>query len=241
MIQAAINGMRNADYHPRLPLNAEQAARECQLSVSAGAESIHVHVWRDDGVESLGPADVAQFLEAICAACPGTPIGISTGEWIVPDLAERLRLIEAWALIPDFVSLNIHEKGFDKVADLLWQVGVDIEAGIFDLAAAQTFREWSERNRCLRILIEPEETTVEEATATVEAIESILDRTVPTLPRLLHGADNTAWPMIRLAAVRGYDTRIGFEDTASLPDGRMAQDNGELVNTAFDEMKRTVA
>ena len=36
--------------------------------------------------------------------------------------------------------------------------------------------------------------------------------------RLLHGFEAAAWVFIELAAKRGYDTRIGLEDTLVLPD-----------------------
>jgi uncharacterized protein (DUF849 family) len=35
------------------------------------------------------------------------------------------------------------------------------------------------------------------------------------------------------ARARGYATRIGFEDTLTLPDGEVARGNGELVRAAL--------
>jgi uncharacterized protein (DUF849 family) len=35
------------------------------------------------------------------------------------------------------------------------------------------------------------------------------------------------------ARARGYATRIGFEDTLTLPDGGVARGNGELVRAAL--------
>jgi len=40
-------------------------------------------------------------------------------------------------------------------------------------------------------------------------------------------------PMLELALLRGYDTWIGFEDT-SLPNGRQAHNNAELVASAWE-------
>jgi uncharacterized protein (DUF849 family) len=34
-----------------------------------------------------------------------------------------------------------------------------------------------------------------------------------------------AWGLIAEAAARGYGTRVGFEDTLTLPDGSMAESN----------------
>jgi uncharacterized protein (DUF849 family) len=43
----------------------------------------------------------------------------------------------------------------------------------------------------------------------------------------------TAWPLVDAARARGYATRIGFEDTLTLPDGGVARGNGELVRVAL--------
>ena len=43
---------------------------------------------------------------------------------------------------------------------------------------------------------------------------------------------------IALAAGRGYETRIGFEDTLLLPDGNCPKDNGELVTAAREIIAR---
>ena len=44
--------------------------------------------------------------------------------------------------------------------------------------------------------------------------------------------NHTAWPMISEALARGYGTRIGFEDTLTLPDGSMAARNAVLIAEA---------
>lgn len=54
------------------------------------------------------------------------------------------------------------------------------------------------------------------------------------VPVLLHGEDGGAWPVLRLAAERGLDTRIGLEDVLTLPDGTPAPDNESLVRAAFE-------
>jgi uncharacterized protein (DUF849 family) len=38
--------------------------------------------------------------------------------------------------------------------------------------------------------------------------------------------------MVAVAATRGYDTRTGFEDTLTLPDGARAESNAALVTAA---------
>ena len=53
---------------------------------------------------------------------------------------------------------------------------------------------------------------------------------------LLHGLDRSAWPLIRMAAQRGLDTRIGLEDTTTLPNGAAAPGNAALVSAAREIM-----
>ena len=48
----------------------------------------------------------------------------------------------------------------------------------------------------------------------------------------LHGELRSAWPAFTLAVELELDSRIGLEDTLSLPDGRTAPDNATLVRTA---------
>ncbi|WP_165799858.1 3-keto-5-aminohexanoate cleavage protein [Mycolicibacterium tusciae] len=53
------------------------------------------------------------------------------------------------------------------------------------------------------------------------------------LPILLHGEGTNAWPLLRLAMDNNLDSRIGLEDTFTLPDGRTADTNAELVRAAL--------
>jgi uncharacterized protein (DUF849 family) len=92
---------------------------------------VHVYVRGSDGQESLEPEDVASALEAIRAACPDIPVGISTGAWIVPDIRHRLSLISAWDVFPSFASVNVHEDWALQVISLLLRRGIGVEAGIW--------------------------------------------------------------------------------------------------------------
>jgi beta-keto acid cleavage enzyme len=81
----------------------------------------------------------------------------------------------------------------------------------------------------LRVLIEPAEEPGD-ARANLEPIEAALAPV--SCPRLLHGLGASAWEFVRLAAERAYDTRTGFEDTLTLPDGSLAESNATLVAAA---------
>jgi hypothetical protein len=50
--------------------------------------------------------------------------------------------------------------------------------------------------------------------------------------RLLHGFNSTVWPLLMEAKKRGYDARIGFEDTLYLTNQQKAKNNAELIDAA---------
>ncbi|HEV8554546.1 MAG TPA: 3-keto-5-aminohexanoate cleavage protein [Casimicrobiaceae bacterium] len=230
LIKAAINGSRTRAEHPAIPVTPEQEAREASLAIAAGAGAIHVHVRNAAERESFAPEDVARTLEAIRASCPSIPVGISTGAWIVPDVSQRLSLVRAWDVLPDFASVNVHEDGSLKLIRLLLDRGIGVEAGVWNVRSAEALLSGGLANECLRILIEPAE-DMGDAIANLEQIEPTLGRI--GRPRLLHGVGASAWQLIEIAARRNYDTRIGFEDTLTLPDGSQAENNGALVAAAM--------
>jgi uncharacterized protein (DUF849 family) len=232
LLQAAINGSRTAADHPAVPLYPEQLAEAAVASVAAGAEAVHLHVRARDGRESLAPQDLTRALVAVREACGAVPVGISTGAWIEPDPARRLAAIRSWRARPDFASVNFHETGAAELAEALLDLGVAVEAGLATPTGAEWLVEAGLETQCLRILIEPQERELPAALDTVAAIERILDHPAPSTTRLLHGTEATAWPLLAEAARRGYDMRIGLEDTLRMPEGGTAADNAELVRAA---------
>ena len=113
---------------------------------------------------------------------------------------------------------------------LLLDRGIGVEAGIWNAQAAETLLGSGLADACLRILIEPAEIG-RDARANFERIEAALAQASP--PRLLHGIGASAWEFVTLAVGRHYDTRTGFEDTLTLPDGSVAENNAALVAAAL--------
>ena len=229
MVQAALNGTRTRAEHGAIPVTPAELAAEARAAVAAGAGAIHVHVRDAQGDESLAPSDVADTIDAIRLACPGIPMGIGTGAWIIPDLDRRLSMIRSWNTRPDFASVNLHEAGAAQVIELLLEMGVGVEAGIWNAPAAVSLMKSGLAGACLRILLEPAEASCS-ARANLMQMEDVL--AIATPPRLLHGLGHCAWRLVELAARRRYDTRTGFEDTLRLPDGSLAGSNAELVTAA---------
>ena len=232
LLKAAINGARTAGSHPALPVTPDECARAAAAAVAAGAGAIHVHVRGTDGRQSLVATDVARTVGAVREAVPGARVGVSTLLGIVGDATRRHELVAAWAPVPDFASVNFNEDGSVRLAELLIERGVGVEAGLFDAAAARACVESGLASRCLRLMLEPRGDSLDAALRSVAEMEAVLDQAGVQRPRLLHGFRGIAWALIDEAARRGYQTRAGLEDTYELPDGRTARDNAEIVAEA---------
>ncbi|HEV7797213.1 MAG TPA: 3-keto-5-aminohexanoate cleavage protein [Pyrinomonadaceae bacterium] len=254
LIKAAINGGRSKAEHAAVPLSPEEQAAAVVQCLKAGAGAIHLHVRAvsdlkssnshaelQSGNESLYPEDVARTLLAVHAAAPQAQVGVSTGAWILPDPAARLQAVEDWKVLPGFASVNFSEDGAVELAKLLLLRGIDVEAGLCDADAAAIFLKSGLAASCIRALLEPQEQEMERALETVNAIEKVLALVSlelrRPLPLLLHGTEATVWPTMDEAIKRGYDLRIGLEDTLVLPDGHLARDNVELLEEALRRVK----
>jgi uncharacterized protein (DUF849 family) len=237
LIKACLNGSRERGEHLALPLSAEDLARDAAAAVAAGAGALHIHPRNADGKQSLEAQDQATAIAAIRSRCPAIPVGVSTGIWIEPDISRRLQKVQQWTILPDFATVNFNEPGVADLCQALLQRGIGVEAGISTSAEARLLCELGLADRCLRILIEPAEEETEAALINTSAIIRVLDERHIQSPRLLHGFAATAWPILDAALDLGYDTRIGLEDTLTLPDGRAAQSNAELVSLAISKSR----
>ena len=65
-------------------------------------------------------------------------------------------------------------------------------------------------------------------------VNTLLEALAGLSPILLHGEDEAAWPILRQAQALGLDTRIGLEDTLTMPDGSPAPNNAALVRAALE-------
>jgi uncharacterized protein (DUF849 family) len=216
-LQACLNGSRPPGDHERLPLTPDELARDAVEVAEAGAVALHVHPRGPDGLESLEPEHCAAAVRALREAAPQLELSLSTGLWITGgDVERRLECIRGWTELPDVVSLNVIEEGWEDVAALVRERGIHIEIGLWladhpaRLAAARLAR------RCRRALIEPQETAPAMAVATAQAIDGGLDA----------GVD------------RSREARIGLEDTYWLPDARRAGSNADLVAAAAERYLR---
>lgn len=233
-VKACINGARTPDQHPGLPVSPEQLAQAAAAAHGAGARAVHLHPKTADGVDSLGPQTVAAAVSAVRQAVPGLPLGVTTGFWALPDPKQRLRVVESWTVLPDFASVNWHEPGAEGLAQLLLSRGVGVEVGIFGTDAAEAWARSTVAPHCLRVMIELQ---ADGDTATADDLLARIRTAASPAPVLLHGLDDSCWPLLAHAGMRGLQTRIGLEDTLLLPDGSSAPGNAELVSAALGVLR----
>jgi uncharacterized protein (DUF849 family) len=234
VLQACLNGSRTPDEFCGLPVSPAELAVEAAATIAAGARDVHLHPKDAAGLDCLEPDVVAAALRAVRAAVPGwVRVGVTTGAWAEPDPARRAALINSWPVLPDHASVNWHEDGAELVAAALASRGVGIEAGIWPgTDAAARFGRTSHSGHVIRVLAEVTDTDPETALqAAARLLDDISARWAG--PVLLHGQDDSAWPVLRLAAKAGLDTRIGLEDVLRLPDGTIASRNADLITAAL--------
>lgn len=238
-IKACLNGRRDRDEHPALPITPAELAESGRAAVAAGAEALHVHARGADAAQSVRAADIGAAVTAIRRACPGTPVGVSTGLWITGgDPAARHSAVAGWADLPraarpDFASVNLFEPGLDELLELLAAADIAAEAGVWtvaDVAVLAARRSWP----WLRIMIEISGVSSAAAAPAADDILGPLDELGLDSPRLLHGEEESCWPLVSHAGRRGLATRIGLEDTTAGPGGQPVAGNAELVQLALD-------
>jgi uncharacterized protein (DUF849 family) len=222
LLQACLNGDRETG----VPLTPEEIAADARACVAAGAVSIHVHPRDAEGLETLDPAATAAVVRALRPL--RVELSLSTGLWITAgDVEARAAAIAGWRELPDLVSLNFCEDGSRKLAALLAQRGIGIEAGIWTVQEAGALA--ASGLQVHRVLVAPRTENPDEAVPLAAEIDAALDDAGVKAPRLHHGVGPATWAVLDAAVALGRDIRIGFEDVLTLPDGRRAPGNASLV------------
>jgi len=232
LLQAAVNGDRTKADHPAVPVTEDELVRDVRECLAAGAREFHIHVRDADGHLTLEPGQVDRAASAARAA-GAQAAGVTTVADIEPDLRRRLALIGRWTR-PAYSSVNLSEEGAVEVMRALLAAGIGIEAGVWTPRDAETLVGCGLADRVTRVLVEPGEAQAgrNDVIPMVGAIHEILDRADVRAPRLQHGDGELTWILIEDAVRRGLDTRVGFEDTLYLADGRRARSNADLVTAA---------
>lgn len=234
-LQAALNGDR---VHPAVPHTPDEIASDTAAAVAAGAQSVHVHVFDDEGRQTLAADHVARVLRAVRAASPQTPISLTTSADVEADPGSRYRAIEAWTELPDLVTANQGEDGITDLCELLAGRGVGIEAGLLSVSDAQAFVTSGAARWCVRVMVEPLDAEPDAALAHAAAIEKLVTGAGIALEQVHHGDGIASWSVNQRAIPLGHGIRTGLEDTPVLEDGRQARDNADCVAAAVAMLGR---
>jgi uncharacterized protein (DUF849 family) len=223
-VKACLNGDRTKAEHPAVPLTPAELAADAVAVRRAGAFAVHVHPRGPGGEPTMARSACDPVVAAIRSAAPGLPVGLSTTEAIDPDPFARAAAVGAWRERPDFVSVNLSELGWAGIIRAALRAGIGVEAGLASSGDAEELGRSPFTHQVLRALVEVE-VGVEDARAIAELIPA-------GIPQLWHGYDERTWEVLRAAQAAGIDVRVGLEDVLTLPDGRPAAGNAELVAAA---------
>jgi uncharacterized protein (DUF849 family) len=245
MLQVTPNGGWGKDVHSAMPVSLDELLAELRACFLAGARGVHLHVRDAAGLETLDPAIVNDTCRRVRAVAEevGVPVevGLTTGEWIVPDLANRIAMIREWEGV-DCATVNLSEDGFESVMAAMLEVGIGIDVGLWAPVEVDRILRTGMLPSAQRVSIEldPGEPYFLSGppVALAHQMNDALDTAGSTCPRLTHGSDEWTWPLVEDAFRRGHDTRVGFEDSVLLPDGRVAASNAELVAAAVELASR---
>jgi uncharacterized protein (DUF849 family) len=229
-LQAALNGDRQ---HPAVPKTAGEIANDVKAVIDAGAHSVHIHAFDDNGEETLDAPACSGVLRAVRYLCPGIAVSLTTSATIVSDPRKRLTIVQTWTDFPDLVTANQGEEGIIELSEWLMSRGVEIEAGLLTVNDARKFIASPIRHKCRRVLIEPLDIDPKVALSHAAGMEEIVLSAGITLEQVHHGYDLACWAVNKRAIGRGHGIRTGLEDVAVLPDGVAAESNAQLVWTAM--------
>ena len=239
MLQVTPNGPWGKDVHPEMPVSLGELEADLRACFQAGATGVHLHVRDPEGAETLEPAAVngtcGMVRDVATNVGVQVEIGLTTGEWIVPDLADRIAMIREWEGV-DCATVNLSEPGFEAVMEAMLDTGVGIDVGLWAPVEMDRLLRSGLLPRAQRVSIEldPGEPYFlqGEPADLAQQVNDALDGAGSVCPRLTHGMNDWTWPLVEDAFRRGHDTRVGFEDSVVLPDGTRARNNAQLVEAA---------
>jgi len=223
-VMACLNGGRTRSEHPAVPLTPDELAVDAVAVRRAGAFAVHLHARDARGGQTMAATACDAAVDAIRAAAPGLPVGLTTSADVDPDPFARAAAVRAWRKAPDFVSVNLSELGWAGIVRAALHAGIAVEAGLRTPDDAEELARSPFAHQVVRALVEVE--------GGVDEARAIAERIPDEVRQLWHGFGDRTWEVLPVAIAAGHEVRVGLEDVLMLPDGRAAQGNAELVAAA---------
>jgi uncharacterized protein (DUF849 family) len=258
IITCSISGaIANRDQCPAIPYTPAEYAAEARRIVDEGGSMIHIHARTPDGTPSYEIEDFRAITEAILDAVDDVIINYSTGAIGVP-LEKRIAYLRE--LRPDIAALNmssmnyakysarrkafvfkaVFENSFDTIIELLTamnECGIKPEHECFDTGHIANLDPLLD----MGLLQEPLQ---------ISCVMGVNGGIRPNARNLAHMAENVPggsdgpnewgvigisrdqWMLVAAALTLGGNVRVGLEDNFYLPNGDMADSNGDLIAKA---------
>jgi uncharacterized protein (DUF849 family) len=253
VITCALTGvLANRDQCKHLPYTPAEIGEEAKRAYEAGASVVHIHARNDDGSPTFSPQVFAKIKEETRKRSP-IILNYSTGT-ILDDVSEQCTYIRESR--PEIAALNMGTMNYAKYSEkrknfVFDMVFPNTYAKIVKLLSAMNEAKVKPELECfdtghthgiwplldMGILQPPLQfsfivNVLGGIPPTVESLQLQTKIMPPGSEWEVIGISRPQWRMLAAAAVLGGNVRCGLEDNFYLPNGQVAQSNGELVEVA---------
>lgn len=253
VVTCALTGvLANREQCPAIPYTPAEIADEARRAYEAGATVVHIHARNDDGSPTFDPAVFARIRQEVQSRCP-ILLNFSTGSLSDDTTPQETTIRE---VRPHIAALNmgtmnyakysekrktfvfdmVFSNTFGKITRLLQAMndaGTKPELECFD--AGHTNSIWPLLDMgALRPPIQFSFIMGVMGGIPTSADALMLQaRQIPAESTWeVIGIGRPQWRLVATALVLGGNIRVGLEDNFYLPNGTMANSNGELVSKA---------
>lgn len=231
VVKAAVNGGRQRDESPDVPLTVEEIAEDAARAVGHGADVVHAHARTADGGQTIDPQHIADMVRAVRERDPKVVVGTTTGLWTCQGHEDRMAQIRSWPQewLPDFASVAFCEEGAAEAAELVVARGMMLESAVWDLSDVPALLASPTLHSNVRILIEPLDEDPDAAVRECREMAAALRAGGVTAPLLYHGLEGSAWAVVRAAIEDGVQVRVGIEDMTTDERGEPASNSVQVT------------
>lgn len=250
LIVAALNGMRSRAEAPAVPYLADEIAAEAKRAVDAGAGIVHLHARKEDGSPAFDLV-YDEIIGHIRALVGDVPVSVTTQRPRQTSLGTVTALFDFLREPPDLAAVNVsppapdwpaHREEARQILEALDKAQVAPEPTVFGvdgLGDLEVLYNDSLLSRApymiVRLGSSGGATGGGLAPGNPKSMLRLVEATqeqFSQFPVVLTAEDEASPIAVAIGAAAGTHVRVGFEDAATLPDGREATSNAQLVDLA---------